>query len=108
MKVGSFVLSNQKMTKGWFGKARQDLRVANAVFALELPPLEACAFHCQQCVEKSIKGFLTFHGVKFKKTHDLVELGKQALKIDPELASILQRLEDLNRYAVAYRYGPLQ
>jgi len=36
-----------------------------------LPFLEDALFHCQQAVEKALKGFLTWHDRPFEKTHDL-------------------------------------
>jgi HEPN domain-containing protein len=36
------------------------------------PPLpEIAAFHCQQAVEKLLKGFLVLGGINFRRTHEL-------------------------------------
>ena len=42
------------------------------------PPITAdMVFHAQQVVEKALKALLCWHDVPFRKTHNLVELGKQ-------------------------------
>ena len=48
-------------------------------------------FHCQQAAEKALKGFLTFHQRPFGKTHDLRELGKTCLIVEPTLAPLIER-----------------
>ncbi len=60
--------------RGWLVKALDDVRGAEVDLAAN-PPLSGDAlFHCQQAVEKALKGFLTFHDRPFRKTHDLDEL----------------------------------
>jgi HEPN domain-containing protein len=71
------------------------------------PILDDAVFHCQQAVEKGIKGFLTFHQRPFGKTHDLRELGKACANLEPELAPLLERAAPLTTYAWKFRYpGP--
>jgi HEPN domain-containing protein len=43
--------------RAWFQKAANDLRGADIDLAAEPPLVEDALFHCQQAVEKSIKGF---------------------------------------------------
>ena len=62
------------------------------------------AFHCQQVVEKSLKGLLTYHGKKFDKTHDLQEILGLVLVIEPSLEEVLKPTIELTPYAVAFRY----
>lgn len=63
-------------TKGWLKKAVQDIRTAKALISENPPITESCVFHCQQAVEKSLKGFLTWHQKPFRKTHNIEELGE--------------------------------
>lgn len=35
---------------------------------------EQSGFFCQQGVEKALKAGLSFHGIKYRRTHDLAEL----------------------------------
>ena len=64
-------------------------------------------FHAQQAVEKSLKAVLSRAGVEFRRTHDLAEL--LDLMTDAGLAPPpnADRLDELNPFAVAARYGPL-
>ncbi len=61
-------------------------------------------FHAQQAVEKSLKGFLTWHSRAFRKTHLLEEIGEQCLKIAPELRTVVDGAVPLTKYAWKYRY----
>ncbi len=60
--------------KDWFFQADQDLGSAIVIFQHIPTYFETVAFHCQQAVEKYIKGLLVFFDSSFKKTHDLVFL----------------------------------
>lgn len=72
-------------TQAWFSKAAEDLRAAEFEFGAT-PPLTAdIAFHAQQAAEKAMKGFLTWHGQLFRKTHNLIELGEVCASLDPAL-----------------------
>lgn len=61
-------------TKEWFYQADHDLGSAKIIFQHIPSYFEIIAFHCQQAVEKYIKGILVFYDLEFKKTHDLVFL----------------------------------
>lgn len=62
------------------------------------------AFHCQQSIEKSLKGFLFWHNKPFQKTHNLVVLSNECISIDSTLESLLKKTAPLNQFAVGYRY----
>jgi predicted nucleotidyltransferase/HEPN domain-containing protein len=91
-------------TKAWFTKAANDLRAADHEFSAQPPLLGDIVFHCQQAVEKSMKGFLTWHNRPFRKTHSLEELGEQCLTLDPALKSFVDRSVPLSDYAWKFRY----
>ncbi len=95
-------------TKAWLAKAASDIRSAEVAAAAEPPLLSDAAFHCQQAVEKALKGFLAWHDRPFRKTHSLVELGGQCAELDGELEPLLRRAAPLTAYATEYRYpgGP--
>jgi HEPN domain-containing protein len=63
-------------------------------------------YHCQQTAEKAIKGSLTWHGVRFGRTHDLDVLGSLARPWAPALEPALDRAVELTPYAWLYRYPP--
>ncbi|MBN1653402.1 MAG: HEPN domain-containing protein [Deltaproteobacteria bacterium] len=72
-------------TKVWLGKARLDLRAAEHDLLASPPLVEDTVFHCQQAIEKALKGFLVWHDNPFRKTHDIDETGEACIKIDPTL-----------------------
>jgi HEPN domain-containing protein len=61
-------------------------------------------FHCQQCVEKYLKGRLEEAGLNTPKTHDLVVLLQLLLPAEPLWSSFAPTLRRLNDYAVKFRY----
>lgn len=95
-------------TREWFSKARDDIRSAEALLGATPPLYDEVSFHCQQAIEKTLKGFLFWHNEPFQKTHDLNVIGGRCCAIDPSLQSHLRRAAPLTQYAVEYRYpGPL-
>ncbi len=91
-------------TRAWFAKAATDLRAAQAMCKLVPPLLEAAVFHSQQATEKALKGFLTWHNVPFRKTHNLEEIGEQCLKLDATLKQVIDRAVPITEYAWKFRY----
>jgi len=81
-----------------------DLRCARVDLSAAPPLLEDALFHCQQAVEKTLKGFLVWHDCAFRKTHDLRELGSQCADIDAGLEPMLMRAAPLSKYAGKFRY----
>jgi HEPN domain-containing protein len=66
--------------------------------------LSRAVFHCQQAVEKALKGLLTAHEVAFSKAHDLGELSQPIVEAHPELEPLLREAAALSVYAWQYRY----
>lgn len=95
----------KERTAEWIAKAETDFSAAR--FLLEHGEehvVDAVCFHCQQCVEKCLKGFLDERDIAFPKEHPLVPLIKLALTIDPEFKALGPDAESLENYAVAIRY----
>ena len=91
------------LVRGWMDKAASDLAAANLL--LDSPgPYDTACFHAQQAIEKILKGFLAFHELPIPRTHDLEELQRMCLEVQPlpELAEI--DLTQVTDYAVAVRY----
>ena len=99
-------LENERIayTRQWLEKVRKDLRSAELVLAASPPETEDAPFHCQQAVEKALKAFLVWHDQPFRKVHNIGELGKQCVEIDPGLEPLLDRAASLTEYAWAFRY----
>ncbi len=91
-------------TRAWMLKAANDLRAARVLRGAEPPLLDDVVFHCQQAAEKALKGFLTWQGKPFRKTHDLEEIGEQCLKLDATLKDLIDRATPLTEYAWKFRY----
>ena len=56
-------------TRGWLGKAKEDLQAAKQLLRPSKALSSAAIFHCQQAAEKALKGFLAWPDVPFRKTH---------------------------------------
>jgi HEPN domain-containing protein len=59
------------------------------VVAKPSPHYDTGVYHCQQCAEKAVKGFLLFHDVVFQKTHDVQKLVEEATLIDNEFLTLV-------------------
>lgn len=89
----------------WLEKAAADLESADVLLASGIPTqLHQVLFHSQQAVEKSLKAFLVWHLVTFRRTHDIAEIGDQCTKVDVTLEPIIEDAKYLSDYAWAYRY----
>lgn len=64
----------------------------------------AAAFHCQQCIEKALKGYLLFKNRKLLDGHNLTWLCKQAVMMDRTFMQWLTKSATLNRYYIETRY----
>ena len=62
-------------------------------------------FHAQQAVEKALKAVLSHSGVVYRRTHDIAELLDVASDSGISDPPHADRLDELNPYAVEYRYG---
>lgn len=93
-----------EVVTAWFKKAENDLLNAENTIKMEKPPCDTICFHAQQCAEKYLKGFLTFHKIDFPKTHSLEDLGELCKQVIPEMESELENVEVLSSYGVEVRY----
>jgi HEPN domain-containing protein len=89
--------------RGWLAKAAGDLVAASTLLEGN-GPYDIVCFHAQQAVEKTLKAYLAFSARPIPKTHDLEELQRLTLEIEPlsELAEL--DLAEITDYAVAVRY----
>jgi len=69
------------------------------------PPLnEIIAFHCQQAVEKYLKGVLVIFGEEPPHIHNLGELCMLAEKHNPQFSTILHLCARVSQFAIQPRY----
>ena len=85
--------------------AEVDRRTALACLADEPALFASAAFHCQQAVEKLLKGFLVLARKRSRKTHSLSDLGAMAQVSFPDIAALVAAAENWSNWAVAYRYS---
>jgi HEPN domain-containing protein len=91
--------------RAWLDVAMLDLQAA--IRLVEDPDFaRVVVYHCQQAAEKGTKGLLTWHGIRFGRTHDLDMLGSLARPLEPVLGPVLDRAVELTPYAWLYRYPP--
>jgi len=93
-----------EVVKAWFKKAENDLINAEHTMTMEAAPYDTVCFHSQQCAEKYLKGFLTFHEIEFPKTHSLEDIVILCKRIVPSIESEVGEVEVLSSYGVEIRY----
>jgi HEPN domain-containing protein len=89
---------------GWLHVADSDHRAARACLAADPPLPGVAAYHCQQAIEKLLKGFLVRSNKDFGKTHDLNELGQSVLAMYPFAGRFVTPARDWTAWNVVYRY----
>ena len=89
----------------WFQFAEMDFQTAIHLYEnMYPPPREIICFHCQQAVEKFLKGLLINFGEEIIKTHDLTLLVSR-LKNFVDLSDDEKKIcAKLSLYAVETRY----
>jgi HEPN domain-containing protein len=91
-------------TQSWLSRSREDLRAAEVDLLADPALVRDAAFHCQQAAEKSLKAFLTWHDVPFRRTHDLAEIGYQCVTLDSSLEDVCHDAASLSTFAWIFRY----
>lgn len=87
----------------WLYYANIDLMAAKLLIETPLC-YNSVAFHCQQAVEKAIKGYLLFRRHRLYDGHNLPWLCKQAMQEDSHFERWLDRASSLNRFYIEARY----
>lgn len=90
--------------RDWLQRAADDLREAEHDLTAAPPLVRGAVFHSQQAAERALKAFLAAHDRPFSKTHDLDELGRGVVALDPTLTTVVDRAKDLTPYAWRFRY----
>ena len=90
--------------QAWLIKAEHDLQTAQIV-ASHLPDFDdTIAFHCQQSIEKALKGYLVYLDIEFKPVHDLGYLLNLVGTKDASLDRYYDKVDSVSRFAVQIRY----
>ncbi len=77
-------------TRDWIEKAESDyLAAVDLARRRKLPLHDMVCFHCQQSVEKYLKGRLEEAAISFPKTHDLENLLMLLLPLEPLWSALI-------------------
>jgi HEPN domain-containing protein len=90
--------------KEWLKKAEEDERSASAILRGKDGSPSTVCFLSQQMAEKYLKGLMVFHGVRFPKMHDLLELATLLLEKETDVGQLTVDLNNLNSYYIETRY----
>jgi HEPN domain-containing protein len=98
-------MDRKEELRQWFSIADSDLAAAEYLFHNMYPiPGEIVCFHCQQAVEKYLKGYLFLHEIEPPKVHDLILLVKMCFSLRENFSIVLPKCGFLNRFSVIHRY----
>ena len=98
-------MNKSDLVSEWLEIASNDLTVAHHLFDTMHPkPLEIICYHCQQAVEKSLKGYLIDRDVEPPYIHDLEKLHLMCLGHDASFDTIEKACLRLNNYSASTRY----
>ena len=89
--------------KDWFEKAIQDLRGAEILMEHD-GGNNLVAFHCQQAMEKALKGWLLKNTGELLEGHSLVFLCRKAIFAGAPLKEVLRDCAYVNQFYIETRY----
>ena len=92
------------MVLEWFKFAEHDMDAAELFLEMRPQHYEIICYHCQQAVEKYLKGYIVHCGIIPPKTHELGTLCEICLKFDDRFDKISNECESLTQYGVQPRY----
>lgn len=96
-------MADSKRYNDWYTKAKEDLRGANILFEHDGIG-SMVAFHCQQSIEKALKGYILKNTNELVEGHSLVYLCKKASSINVNIKSYLKDCAFVNQFYVETRY----
>ncbi len=87
----------------WLDKALCDLQSARILLTWGGDPCNI-AFHCQQAIEKALKGFLLYRTGRHFDGHNLTYLCRQAVLVEACFEAYLEESAMLNNLYIETRY----
>lgn len=87
----------------WLDKALTDLQAARILLTWD-GDAAMVAFHCQQAIEKALKGYLLFKTGRHFDGHNLTYLCRQAALLDEMFTEYLDESAALNNLYIETRY----
>lgn len=83
--------------------AQKDIRSAEILLEYNVDNGIVC-FHCQQAIEKYLKGFLINATGELQEGHNLVKLCKKAMAFEQTLSEFIKDMAFVNTYYIETRY----
>ncbi|HOE63188.1 MAG TPA: HEPN domain-containing protein [Candidatus Sumerlaeota bacterium] len=94
----------RKAVNLWISKAESDWVTIEILLDNVRCPKDTVCFHCQQYVEKLLKGLLTLHSIEAPRTHDLRRLIELSESLCPSLSALKDSADILTEHSVQSRY----
>ena len=95
--------NDSKRFHTWIDSAQEDL-IAAEILIYKPRCYKLVAFHCQQALEKSLKGYILFKDNRLLDGHNLLWLCKQAAKNDKDFIEFLDECALINHCYIDTRY----
>ena len=87
----------------WYKKAKSDLRGAEILFESDVDNA-LVAFHCQQAIEKMLKGYVLKNTEVLLEGHSLIFLIRRASRFDEDIRKFLKDCAFVNQFYIETRY----
>ena len=97
-------ITPESYAKEWLAYAEMDLASAEFLLAMYPQPITIICYHCQQSVEKCLKGLLALKNQVPSKTHDLPLLIDACNQLIPEIMTVSAQCAALNPFSSQPRY----
>lgn len=98
-------MPQNRIVEEWFSFAEMDFLTAKHLYEHMRPqPHEIICYHCQQAVEKALKGLLIANGAHIQRTHDLGLLAERLQAFMEIDENYLEICDNLTPYGVKVRY----
>lgn len=103
LRKGLFYMVDSTRYMDWLEKAEKDLKSAKVLKEHDCGN-DVVAFHCQQAIEKALKGFILKNTNEMTEGHSLLYLCKKATVFVPIFQSKLKDCAFVNQYYLETRY----
>jgi HEPN domain-containing protein len=87
----------------WFKMAQKDIKSARILFEHEAD-YEIVCFHCQQAVEKYLKGYLIYLTGELQEGHSLIKLCKKVMSHEESFGDYIKDMAFINTFYIETRY----
>ena len=96
-------MADSKRYMDWYDKSSKDLEGAKILFKYG-GDLSIVAFHCQQSIEKLLKGYILKETQTLSEGHSLVYLCRQIMNFDSSIRMYLKDCAYVNQFYLETRY----